>query len=165
MKERVAVPLVLWCDSRRYGGGSGCRPSHAGVTWAQIELSVEAKFYDALAARLGPVLPICGCCCTVWWFGRGVPCHTEDVERSDEASCFTETLRQWHVDTITGWRVLERVTWHHMASNHLTLKRLYLYKQSQGFLRRHLNMFEWINLWKYLCDSSVLPWTISLWSI
>lgn len=49
MKERVAVLLVLWCDYRRYGGGSGCRPSHAGVTWAQIELSVEAKFYNALA--------------------------------------------------------------------------------------------------------------------
>lgn len=49
MKERVAVLLVLWCDYHRYGGGSGCRPSHAGVTWAQIELSVEAKFYNALA--------------------------------------------------------------------------------------------------------------------
>lgn len=50
MKERVAVLLlVLWCDNRGYGGGSGCRPGHAGVTWAQIELSVEANFYDALA--------------------------------------------------------------------------------------------------------------------
>lgn len=48
MKERVAVLLVLWCDNRRYGGGSGRRPTHAGVARAQIELSVEAKFYDAL---------------------------------------------------------------------------------------------------------------------
>lgn len=49
MKKRVAVLLVLWCDNRRYGGGSGCRPSHAAATRAQIELSVEAKFDDDLA--------------------------------------------------------------------------------------------------------------------
>lgn len=49
MKESVTVLLVLWCDNRRYGGGSGCMPGHAGVRWAQIELRAEAKLYDALA--------------------------------------------------------------------------------------------------------------------
>lgn len=47
--ERVAVRLVLCCDNRRYEGGSGFGPGRAGVTWAQIELSAEAKFCDALA--------------------------------------------------------------------------------------------------------------------
>lgn len=50
MNERVAVPLVLeWCDSLGYGGGSGCRPSHDGIPWAQIERSAEARLNDAIA--------------------------------------------------------------------------------------------------------------------
>lgn len=148
-REHVAVLLVLWwCDNRRYGGGSGCRPSHAGVTWAQIELSVEAKFYDALASS-GPVLPICGCCRTVWWLGKGV--HTRRGCRGIEWEIMfhrnTETSDR-QADKIMG-RKRDGVS-HEPFDNQI----LYL-KQSQGSLWCHLDGLNESTCRKYSCDSSV----------
>lgn len=93
--------LVLWCDNRRYGGGSGCRPSHAGVTWAQIELSAEAKFYDALAGWVPSSPSVVAAGLSDGLAEVCLPC-TEHVERPNERSCIAETLRQWQAEMIGG---------------------------------------------------------------
>lgn len=68
--------------------------------------------------------------------------HTEDEEGSNERSCFTETLRQWRADRIAEGKGWEWVTWHHMASNRLTIHACVLN-------RKHVmpsGQFEWILL-------------------
>lgn len=94
MSNCVAVLLVLWSDNRRYEGGSGSRPSRAAVIWAQIELKHGGEVLWR-SRRLDPISPICGCSRAVWWLGRGVQEHTEDVERSHQQIMFhrnTETV-------------------------------------------------------------------------
>lgn len=135
VKERVAVLLVSWCDNHRYGGVSGCRPSHAGVALALTELSVEAKFFDA-HARLGLVFPICGCSRAVCWFGRGVRVHR------GFRGVGWEIMFHRNTETVTGRydyrrEGMEWVILHHMASNHLTIKAPL--KQSVGSLWCHLD--------------------------